>query len=117
MDNPVPLVDRRATLRRRPKRTTKVVCRLDSLGKGPNVALGLLDISEAGLRLLLRPALQPRQRLHIALEALWLHGTLQREVEVVWCVPTPDSNHCVGARFLQHLTIHELQAVASTDLL
>jgi hypothetical protein len=113
MDNPVPLVNRRANTRRRPKRTTKVVCRLDRLGMGPNLALGLLDVSEGGLRLLLRQALQPRKRLSVTLEALWLQRPLQHEAEVIWSVPTADGNHCIGARFGHRLTFYELQSLAS----
>jgi hypothetical protein len=115
MDSPVPFSDRRASVRRRPKRTVTVACRLDSLGIGPNIALGLLDISEDGLRLLVRPALEPSQRLNVSLESLWLQRPLLREIEIIWCMPTADGTHCVGARFSQRLNVHELQAVASVD--
>src|SRR5205807_5017007 len=44
----------RRTRRRRPKNHTKVTCHKGPFGLGPNVAVSMLDVSEAGIRLVVK---------------------------------------------------------------
>jgi hypothetical protein len=54
--------NRRASRRLRPRGKVKVTCRKGTLDLGPNVAVGLLDVSETGCRVMLREALRPARR-------------------------------------------------------
>jgi hypothetical protein len=104
--------NRRAFRRRSPKRTTKVSCRLEAAGTGVNVAVSLLDISESGIRLILRAPLTPGQQVEISLEGPWQSRRPRIVAEAVWSLPTSDGNHCVGCRFPKRLPFADVQTLA-----
>ncbi len=104
--------NRRLCRRQQAKRTTKVACRLGALGTGPNLALGVLDVSESGLRLLAKSALAPGQQVEISLEGLWQRQPLRLPAEVVWCLPTADGKHCAGIKFHKRLSYADFQSLA-----
>jgi hypothetical protein len=113
MDKPTTTAaNRRAFRRRSPKRATKVSCRLEAAGAGGNLAVSVLDISESGIRLILKAPLAPGQRVEISLEGLWQSRRPPLVAEAVWSLPTSDGNHCVGCRFSRRLPFAEVQTLA-----
>jgi hypothetical protein len=95
--------NRRAFLRRTAKRSSKASCRKGSLGLGPDVAIRVLDLSEGGLRLLVKAPLTVGQDVEIGLLAPGGIREVLRTAKVVWSVPTASGEHCVGVQFEKHL--------------
>jgi hypothetical protein len=112
MDKPTKRLPRPRARRNPPKTTCKVSCRRGSVGLGPNLALAILDVSELGIRLRVREALDPRQEIEVGLEGLGHACPLRVPAQVVWCVAMADGFYCIGARFQSRLTYHDLQKLA-----
>jgi hypothetical protein len=103
----------RPRARRSPaKGSCKVTCRRGSLGLSPNLAKTVLDLSETGIRLVVREALPVKQEIEIGLESSCHAGPLRRLANVVWSLPTADGFHCIGAQFQRRLTYADLQVLA-----
>ena len=85
MTQPAPTVRNRRNERRcPPKRSVKVTCRKGALGLGPNLALSLLDVSETGVRLIVKEELKARQEVEITLLGIGQQRPLQVMGAVVW---------------------------------
>ena len=86
----------RGSLRRTPRGKIKIYCRRGALDLGPNLALSLLDISETGIRLILRESLKLGQDVSITLEGVGGTGPVKRLGKIVWSVPSTDGTFCTG---------------------
>src|SRR5262245_13502349 len=104
--------NRRVHLRRCPKRTTKATCRLGTLGLGPTLVLALLDVSETGVRLLLREPVDPNKEVTVTLEAAHHRRPVQLTGHVAWCVAAAEVGHCVGVQFEKRLPYAECLKLA-----
>jgi hypothetical protein len=91
--------DRRRSRRQRPKASTEVACRPETLIVGANLALTVLDLSADGIRLLVKASLEKGQKIEVDLEGIGYSRPIQLAAEVVWSLPTADGNWCVGAKF------------------
>ena len=103
--------ERRVGTRRRPKGGTRISCRKGSMGLGPDLSQGLLDLSEGGVRLLLSSALAPGQEVEVSLSGPGVLRDVKRLGRVAWCVPAASGGHCVGIRFdkrLEHAALRDL---------
>src|SRR5258708_7658123 len=99
MNQPRKLPQRRLSMRRNPKRTSRVVCRKGVFGMGPNLALRLLDIPETGARLVVKAEISPRQEVEVVISPPGGGREIVRKGAVVWAVPTAEGEFCVGVRF------------------
>jgi hypothetical protein len=100
--------ERRLAPRRVPNSNTRVTCHRGPHGLGPNLALGLVDVSEIGLRLLAASAFEKSQELDVALCGPGLSRPCQVPAELVWCQPGPEGQYTVGARFQRRLRYGDL---------
>ncbi len=98
--------NRRASIRRPPKRSTRVICGSGSWGLGPNIVLELLDISETGIRLRVSAACRRGQEMELELSSLNTPRPLKIPAEVVWCVPGDAGTYSIGLRFRRALSYH-----------
>src|SRR5687767_13410740 len=105
--------NRRLSPRRTAKSGTKVECRKGTMGLGANLAVGLLDVSESGSRLLLKTALEPNQEVEVVLLAVGQVREVKMPGRVVWCVEAADGRHCVGIHFDKRLNYATLQDLGS----
>src|SRR5579859_3611019 len=103
--------NRRADHRRNPRGGIRVTCRKGAFGLGENLALGFLDVSETGIRLLLRVPLDPNQEIEVSLLTPGLRRPLQVLANVVWCQPAADGTLWAGARFQKRLRYADFQAI------
>jgi hypothetical protein len=103
--------NRRRSPRKQPKRSTKVRCVPNRHGLGDNVAVQVLDVSETGVRLILRQAATVGQEVEVVLEATTDRRPHKLVAQVIWCVPTADGTYCVGAHFEKPLPYAALQAL------
>jgi hypothetical protein len=95
--------NRRCSTRRQPKRSSKVMCVTGKFGFGPNVAVTLLDVSETGIRLVLKTELTPGHEVEVSLDSITGRQPHKIPGEVIWCVPMADGNYCLGVRFTKAL--------------
>ncbi len=99
-------------MRNRPKSWTKFTCRKGTLDVGANIAVSLLDVSETGLRLVLREKLDEGQEIAMTLETPGHSRPLRIVGKVVWCLATADGKFCVGVRFNQCLPYFDVAKMA-----
>jgi len=78
---------------------------------GSNVAVSLLDLSETGVRLLLKENLRIGQEFELTLESA-ASRPVRAVAQVVWSIATAEGQFCVGARFQKALSYAALQALS-----
>ncbi len=103
--------EKRASRRHSPKGTTRAKVTRSALGLGPNIALDVLDLSETGVRLLLKEDLKRGQEFEVVLESAACRP-VKTVAEVIWSLATADGKFCVGARFVKLLSYRDLQALS-----
>jgi c-di-GMP-binding flagellar brake protein YcgR len=103
---------RRRARRAPAKSSSKVTCRRGTLGLGPNRAVAVLDLSETGIRLVVRDGLPRGQEVEIGLEGLNHTRPLRLPAQVVWSVATADGRYCIGAQFERRLSYADLHHLA-----
>jgi len=106
-----PRSNRRQARRLPPRRATQVTC-VASDTSGPDLLLSVLDLSQTGIRMVLKNPLGPGDALELTLETALLPQPLSVKAETMWSLPISDGRYCVGARFLQALTCAEVEALA-----
>lgn len=104
-------LNQRLSRRRAPWAKIKVTCHRGALGLGPNLALGVLDLSESGARLLVKDALQPQRVVSLGLAGPSNAQPLTRLGTVVWSVPAADGTHCVGVSLHTQFDYQELTSL------
>ena len=103
-----PAKNRRADRRRPPRGNIKVTCIKGSLGLGKNIGVSVVDISEAGIRVVLQAPLQKGQDMEVSLLAPGVGQTCKALAKVVWCKQLEDGTYWVGAQFHRRLRYREL---------
>jgi hypothetical protein len=96
--------NRRNATRRPAKGKIKIVCYKGTLDLGENIAVKLLDVSETGIRLLVKIGLDDAQELLILLEGQHHMRPVRSFGNVIWCVPSDGGNSVVGVRFTKYLS-------------
>jgi hypothetical protein len=104
--------NRRRALRRSPKSSTRISCHPNALGVGKNLAASLLDLSEFGVRLLVKVNLKPGQEVHIGLEGMGHRRAIRVAGHVAWAVPAADGSCCIGVEFQKPLPYADLLELA-----
>jgi hypothetical protein len=101
------LKNTRRSVRRSTRRTTKVSCH-GPMGVGPNLAVRILDVSETGVRLIVKREYPIGTEMEVALEGSSQSRPVRRKADIIWSVPTEDGNFCVGVSFRKPLLFMEL---------
>ncbi len=104
--------NRRSSRRLPPRGTLRVTCRKGALDLGPNLAVRLLDVSETGVRILVKEALAVDQEVSVGLESAASGRRVLRAAKVAWCVPTEGEGHAVGVRLEKALPYTDLDSFA-----
>ena len=104
--------NRRSHPRRQAKKSTKIRCQKGIMGMGPNVALTVLDISEAGLCFTAKADVAKGEEVEIELEGPGTRKPIKRRASVAWNVALADGNFCLGVRLDKFLSYAELQSLA-----
>ena len=108
---PVPRKNLRRARRQTPKRGTRVRVYANALGLGANIGVKVLDVSETGVRLLLKQALLPGSEFELDLESVGTRA-VKLHADVVWCVESADGHFVIGASFQKPLSYLDLQIMA-----
>jgi hypothetical protein len=103
-----PVVEHRR-IRRRPLKTgVAVSCRKGTLGLGPNLAVGLHNISEEGARLVLNAPAALREELEVSLTPPGMGRALIFTAVVYWCRQCPEGGFWVGVKFRRRLNYSDI---------
>jgi hypothetical protein len=111
-EHPRPRSNRRRDPRRGAKGSSRAACYTGRFGLGPNVAVRLLDVSEGGVRLVLRDPVLPGHEVVVGLDAPGERRAILITGVVVWCAALADGTHCVGIRLDKPLRWAALQALS-----
>ena len=109
---PAPKPNKRLSRRSPAKSTTHVRVYRSALGLGPNIASALLDLSETGLRVVLKESIDLGREVEVSLESAATGRTLKATAAVVWVVPAADLTFIVGLRLLKAISYSDLMALS-----
>src|SRR5438132_8608843 len=115
MDLAQPRSNRRLSPRRATKRSSKITCRKGVLGLGPDLAIRLLDLSETGVRLVIKAELKKGEEVEIGLLPPGGSREVIRKGQVAWSVTTADGECCVGVSFWSRLDYSVLSTLWSAS--
>ncbi len=104
--------NRRISPRKKPRAIIRVECRKGALGLGANICVQMLDISETGIRLVVKAELRPKDEVEILITGTGLSGPVKRLADVCWIVPMENKNWCIGVRMQKLLPYRDLQIIA-----
>lgn len=103
--------NRRAFMRRRPRGKLKVTCYKGNLDLGANLAMGVADVSESGVLLLLKAHLDRGQDVTLFLEGREHMRPVKVHGKVVWCVPMEKDAFRVGVQLDTYLRYQDVMKI------
>jgi hypothetical protein len=106
-------VNRRADPRYMPRAKVKVECRRGQSGLGPNLATGLLDLSQLGAKLTTKDELAAGTAVEISLLSAGLTKPIKVPAEVVRSEALKNDTWRLGVRFTKALTYAELRQLTN----
>jgi hypothetical protein len=89
-------VNRRRSRRCPPSSTLRVECRKGSSGFGSDLTLAILDISETGVRMVVRQPLEQGQEVELLLAGAGVQKPIRRAGCVVWSRTHAENQTCIG---------------------
>src|SRR4051794_1891177 len=91
--------NQRRTRRQPAKGSTKATAYRNALGLGRNIAVGVLDVSESGARLILTEQLAEGTEFELFLESTGVVKQVRMVTTVVWSVEAADGRFITGTQF------------------
>ena len=104
--------NRRTWPRKTPRTSAKVECRRGTLGLGPNLGVAFLDISEAGVRLIVSASFEVGEEVEVVIRDYGQRSAIKRVGAVCWCLPLQDGRFCVGLKFEKWVPFSEIRQLA-----
>lgn len=105
---PPPRRNHRLCRRRPPRSGVRVECRRGALGLGPNLAAGLLDVSEGGAGVRLTAPAGIGEEVEVVLARPGGGRPVRGLGDVRWCQPAADGTYRAGVRLRRRLTHADL---------
>ena len=102
---------RRSSVRQRPKGDSRAKCLKGTLGLGPDLAVSIIDISQTGIGLVTKTAVQVGQKIEVTLSSMGLVRPIKQVATVARCEQLGEGKYCVGARFDRCLSYGEYQGL------
>ena len=107
--------NRRESTRRKARTSVLLTCRIGALGMGPNISRSVLDISDTGVRLVVRKELVLPMEVEISITSYGMRQPILRLAEVRWQVELADGAFCVGIEFHKRLSYRDWQTLAAPN--
>jgi hypothetical protein len=104
-DNPR---NRRTSRRRPPRGGVKVAVRAGTMGLGPDLSAGLIDVSDDGICVRLKAPLPVRTEAEVSFERVGSNRPVKLLAEVRWCVTDPDGGIRAGLQLRHRLPFAQL---------
>jgi PilZ domain len=76
-------------------------------GFGRSLARSILDISQTGVRLVVKEPLAANQEVLVELECMNHRGPIKSRGRVIWCQCLADGTHCVGVDFASPISHYD----------
>jgi hypothetical protein len=108
-------INRRESTRRRARASVQLTCRIGAFGMGANISRSVLDLSDTGVRLIVRETLTLLAEVEISITSYGMKQPLKRMGEVRWQVELADGTFCVGIEFHKRLTYRDWQTMAAPN--
>ena len=105
--------NRRASKRQTTRNSVKIEIRKGALGLGPNLTLQILDISEGGLRAVVKINLASKQETEVLMSGHGLAKAIKRQATVTWSVELESGEFAVGLRFEKVLPYRDVQTLSN----
>ncbi len=86
--------------------------RRGALGLGANFAVQLLDISEGGVRAIVKSELAEKQEVEVLLSGYGVNKATKRMGVVSWSIKLDSGEFAVGVRFDKHLSYRDVSALS-----
>src|SRR4051812_1813885 len=99
--------NRRSSERRKPRRTVKVECRNGSHGLGPDIAVGVLDLSDTGVRMIIKSAVAVKKDVEITISGYGMMKAMKVLATIRWVVAIENGQFCIGAEFQKRIPYRE----------
>lgn len=100
--------NRRTSRRRPPRSGVKVSVRAGTMGLGPDLAAGVIDVSEDGLCVRLKAPLPIKTEAEVSFEKVGSGRPIKVLAEVRWCVTDPDGGVRAGLQLRHRLPFAQL---------
>jgi hypothetical protein len=110
MNSVLPVGDQSLSPRVTPRRGSKVTCRKGTLGLGPDIAVGLVDLSVDGAGLIVRQALRTSEEVELVLEGPGNARPIKRTATVQLCESVPNG-HLIVVEFQKRLERPEVMTL------
>jgi len=107
--------NRRQSPRRKVRTTVRLECRKGSYGLGTNITQSVLDLSDTGVRLIVRQELTLLGELEVLISSYGISPSIKRVATVRWQVKLEDGTFCVGIEFQKRLQYRDWQLLASPN--
>ncbi len=101
--------ERRTSERLRPRSGVKVDARMGGLGRGANIATGLLDLSLESVGVFVRSSLETGEKIDLTLSPPESEQPIKVLGEVMWARRLADGRYCAGLRFTRPLVDVEIR--------
>jgi hypothetical protein len=105
--------NRRSSQRKTPRRSVRIECRKGALGLGPNIACGFLDVSEGGVRMIVKEELEVGGEAEVILSSHGIKDAIKRVANVCWLVTLEGGQHAVGLHFQKLIAYRDVQLLAA----
>jgi hypothetical protein len=107
-------IQKKKNHRRFPRRSAsahvKITCHKKGIpGVGPNLIAVVLDLSEAGARLLVRTPLEVGEEVVLGLERPSRQTPVTRPGKIVWSFPITDHSYAAGVWLEEHLDSDDIR--------
>jgi hypothetical protein len=100
--------NRRSSRRMEARRTVTIEVRKGSFGLGPNIAVELLDVSEGGVRVVLKTELHEHDEVEVLLMGYGIRKAIKRVAAVSWSVKLESGLFAIGLHFEKRLRYQEV---------
>jgi c-di-GMP-binding flagellar brake protein YcgR len=100
--------NRRASKRLSARTSVTIEVRKGALGLGSNIAAQLLDISEGGVRVILKTPLEEMQEVEVSLTGHGIRKPVKRLAVLCWSYKLESGQYAMGFHFDKRLTYMEV---------
>ena len=104
--------NRRASIRKPPRRTIRLQCRRGLFGLGLNLGTAIINVSETGAQVATNALLAVGDEVEIVFDGFGMRSTLKRVGDVRWATAQDGGGSRAGIHFHKPLAFRDVQALS-----
>jgi len=105
--------NRRASIRKPPRRTIRLQCRRGMSGFGSNLGTAIINISETGVQVATNVLLVVKDEVEIIFDGFGLRTSFKRTGDVRWAMAQEGGASRAGIHFDKPLSYRDVQALST----